>query len=100
MLARLHVVIASEDERQIKHVCDLLKTIDSRFSISPSRPYQGLKDHSEVFCTLNIEKKEVPVLLEKLNNDWDGEEDDCVCYGFNTIMFDKSVYCLEFVLFD
>ena len=100
MLARLHVIISSEEDIQVEQVKEKLKQINSKFSISPIRNYQGLKNHSEFYCTLEIEKNDVLALLTQLNNDWDGSYDDCICYGFNTVMFDSSVYCLEFVLFD
>ena len=38
--------------------------------------------------------------LDQLNNDWDGEVDDCIAYGFNTKMFDSLVYHLNFQLYD
>lgn len=100
MLARLHVIIASENELEINRIKELLLTINPNFSISPARSYPGIKDHSELYCTFNIDIDDVKVLLDKLNNDWDGEIDDCVCYGFNTVMFDELIYCLEFILFD
>ena len=87
MLARLYVIIESED-------------INPNFSISPSREYAGKKDCSEFFVTANLDVTEVPLLLERLNNDWDGEIDDCSCYGFNTRMFHDLVYYLEFALFE
>ena len=100
MLARLHVIISSEENSQVDQIKEKLKQINSEFSISPVRSYSGLKDHSELYCTLEIEKNDVETLLDKLNNDWDGPYDDCLCYGFNTVLFDHLVYCLEFVLFD
>ncbi|MFQ9564317.1 MAG: hypothetical protein ACLR0A_19135 [Faecalibacillus intestinalis] len=100
MLARLHVIISSEENSQVDQIKEKLKQINPKFSISPVRSYPGLKDHSELYCTLEIEKNDVETLLAKLNNDWDGPYDDCICYGFNTVMFDHLVYSLEFVLFD
>lgn len=69
MLARLHVIISSEENSQVDQIKEKLKQINSEFSISPVRSYSGLKDHSELYCTLEIEKNDVETLLAKLNND-------------------------------
>lgn len=100
MLARLYVIIESEDIKDYQMIKDLLLQINPNFSISPSREYAGKKDCSEFFVTANLDVTEVPLLLERLNNDWDGEIDDCSCYGFNTGMFHDLVYYLEFALFE
>ena len=100
MFARLHVIVSSEDDKEIQMIKDLLLDINPNFSISPSRVYAGLKDHSEFYITCDITKEEVQPLLDQLNNDWDGEMDDCICYGFNTKMFHELVYYLGFTLFD
>lgn len=100
MLARLHVVISSEVDKDIETIKQLLLKINPKFSISPARQYQGLKDHSEFYCTCDLLEDEVQPLLDKLNNDWDGESSDCICYGFNTKMFHNLVYHLGFILFD
>ena len=54
----------------------------------------------EFYITVDLKPEEVQPLLDQLNNDWDGEMDDCDCYGFNTKMFDELVYCLEFTYFN
>lgn len=100
MFARLHVIVSSEDDKEIQMIKDLLLDINPNFSISPSREYAGLKDHSEFYITCDITKEEVQPLLDQLNNDWDVEMDDCICYGFNTKMFHELVYYLSFTLFD
>ena len=100
MLARLYVIIESEDIKDYQMIKDLLLQINPNFSISPSREYAGKKDCSEFFVTANLDVTEVPLLLERLNNDWDGEVDDCIAYGFNTKMFDSLVYHLNFQLYD
>ena len=100
MLARLHVIVSSEKDRDIKIVKQMLLQINSKFSISPAREYHGLKEHSEFYCTFKINENEIQTLLDKLNNDWDGEREECICYGFNTKMFHELVYYLEFTLFD
>ena len=42
------------------------------------------KDAVEFFATCQITKKKAQEVLDQLNNDWDGEVDDCIAYGFNT----------------
>ena len=84
MLARLYVIIESEDIKDYQMIKDLLLQINPNFSISPSREYAGKKDCSEFFVTANLDVTEVPLLLERLNNDWElqtVEIDDCSCYG-------------------
>ena len=49
---------------------------------------------------LNSAKEKAQEVLDQLNNDWDGEVDDCIAYGFNTKMFDSLVYHLNFQLYD
>ena len=100
MLARLHVIISSEKDSDYKLIKDLLLKINPQFSISPSREYAGIQGHSEFYITCDLQPDEVQPLLNQLNNDWDGEKDDCVCYGFNTKMFHELVYYLGFVYFD
>lgn len=100
MLARLHVIVSSEKDEDIETVKQRLLQIDSEFSISAAREYQGLKGHSEFYCTFKIHENKIQSLLDKLNNDWEGEREECDCYGFNTKMFHELVYYLEFILFD
>lgn len=100
MLARLHVIISSEDEKDYQRVNEELLEIYPQFSVSLSREYAGLKGHSEFYITCDLQKDEVQPLLDQLNNDWDGEMDDCICYGFNTKMFDEIVYYLGFTYFN
>lgn len=99
MLARIHIIISSESDNDYKIIVKELLEINPEFSISPSRLYPGLKDHSDFYVTCQIKQEHVQNLLDRLNNDWDGESDSCVCYGFNTKMFHPLVYCLEFELF-
>lgn len=100
MLAQLHVVISSEQDKDYQQVKEKLLDINPNFSISPTRPYRSIKDHSEFYITVDLNPDEVQPLLDKLNNDWEGTIDDCDCYGFNTKMFDELVYCLEFTYFN
>ncbi len=99
MLARLHVIISSKNENDENHIKQLLMNMNDNFSISPSRPYALLKNHNEFFITFQIAENEIESLLLQLNNDWDGEQESCHCYGFNTKMFHPLVYCLEFDIF-
>lgn len=100
MLARLHVIIASEAQQDYETIKNELIKINPHFSISMPRPYAGIRDHSEFYITCDLNEGEVPALLEQLNNDWEGDIDECSCYGFNTKMFHPLVYCLEFTLFN
>lgn len=100
MLARLHIIISSENEKDEIDIRQSLIKINPYFSISPSRPYSLLKGHNEFFITFQINENEIQPLLNQLNNDWDGEKESCHCYGFNTKMFHPLVYCLEFDIFD
>ena len=99
MLGRLYVIINSKNESDCEMIKEELLKIRSDFSFSPSRESPGQKGTSDFFATCDINEEEVPVLLDKLNNDWDGEMDDCICYGFNTKMFHPMVYFLEFTYF-
>lgn len=99
MLGRLYVIINSKNESDCEMIKEELLKIRSDFSFSPSRECPGQKGASDFFATCDINEEEVSVLLDKLNNDWDGEMDDCICYGFNTKMFHPMVYFLEFTYF-
>lgn len=99
MLARLHVIISSEKDSDYQSIKQQLLNINPNFSISPSHEYAGLKKHSEFYITCELEQQQVKPLLDRLNNDWDGDIDDCICYGFNTQMFNELVYALEFQYF-
>lgn len=99
MLARIHVIISSEEEKSQEFITQLLLKIHSNFSISPFHEYAGLKDHSECYITCDLKEEDVQPLLDQLNNDWDGDIDDSCCYGFNTKMFHELVYYLDFQLF-
>ena len=100
MLARLHVVISSEDEKDYESVKEKLTQIYPAFSISASREFPGLKGHSDFYITCELKQEDVLPLLDKLNNDWDGDEGSYDCYGFNTKMFDPLVYYISFDVFD
>ena len=51
MLARLYVIISSEEDKDYKTIKDLLLQICPQFCISPMREYAGLKNHSEFYIT-------------------------------------------------
>ena len=53
----------------------------------------------EFYATSDLSEDEIDDLLSKLNNDWDGENDDCQAYSFNTTMFHPNVYYLQFQSF-
>ena len=96
MLVRLHVVIDKEDEtleqdikKELCHLCDKL-------TFSPSRLQPTLNGCLEWYATADLTNAEIEFLLSQLNNDWDGDPQDCEAYGFNTKMFHENVYYLQF----
>ena len=100
MLGTLYVVISSSKEEDYQKVKEELLEIYPDFSVSPYKESQMEKDAVEFFATCQITKEKSQEVLDQLNNDWDGEIDDCSCYGFNTRMFHDLVYYLEFALFE
>ena len=100
MLARLHVVIESEQDRDYEDIKNKLLEIYPSFSISASREFPGMKDCSDFYITCELNKEDIQPLLNKLNNDWDEDEGSYECYGFNTKMFDPLVYYISFDVFD
>lgn len=95
MHVRLHVVVSSEDPAVIESVKEHLLRIFPGFSCSPAREQASLNNCSEFYATASCTPEEARRLYETLNNDFDGEEDDCSAYGFNTKMFDPDVYYLQ-----
>ena len=94
MRIRLHVVIHSE-EASIEHrVKEELLTYCSSLSFSPSREQPSLNHCMEWFGTADVTEAEFSKLLS-LNNDWDIYDGGYSAYGFNTKMFDSSVYYLQ-----
>jgi len=100
MLGTLFVVMTSEKDEDYQMIKEKLLKINPKFSISPYKESYIEKNASEFFVTFEIEDNEVKNILDQLNNDWDGEEDDCVAYGFNTKMFDPLIYYLSFQLYE
>ena len=93
-------VISSSKEEDYQKVKEELLEIYPDFSVSPYKESQMEKDAVEFFATCQITKEKAQEVLDQLNNDWDGEVDDCIAYGFNTKMFDSLVYHLNFQLYD
>ncbi len=96
MKFRLYVVVDREDENIVEEVKSELLKFDSSLSFSPSREQPSLAGCLEFYCTGH---GDVDSLLEVLNNDWDGDSEDCSAYGFNTKMFHPHVYYLQFQIF-
>ena len=96
MLARVHVVVTPEDEKVVEEVIEALREIESKFSYSPWREQPSLANCLEFFGTANLNDEEIDNFLAKINNDLDGERDDCSAYSFNTKMFHKNVYYIQF----
>ncbi len=99
MKIRLHVVVDKEDDAIVELVQNALNEICSKMSYSPSRLQPSLAGCMEFYATSELEENEIDDLLSKLNNDWDGEKDDCQAYSFNTAMFHPNVYYLQFQSF-
>lgn len=98
MLARIHIIIDSENNDDYLTVKEELNKLYPHFSISPARPYHGKAHSSEFFVTANMTQEEADLLILKLNNDFDGEDYDLEAYGFNTKMFHSLVYYINFIL--
>lgn len=96
MLVRLHVVIDTEDTGTEEEIKEQLRSYCPDLSFSPSREQPSLMNCREFYSTVQLEKEQAETLRQTLNNDWDGEFDDCDAYGFNTIMFHPHVYYLQF----
>jgi hypothetical protein len=92
---KLHVVVKGLSEQTVKEVQQHLLEIWPNFYFSHSREQHSLRDCLEFYATTSCSKEEAQKLYEVLNNDWDGEPDDCIAYGFNTKMFDPNVYYLS-----
>lgn len=100
MLARLYVIVSSTDKNDEEAVKNHFLEICPDFSISASRECPHVKNAIDFYITMDINEDDVPYLLDKLNNDWDGENDQCSCYGFNTKMFNPLIYYLDFTLWN
>lgn len=96
MRIRLHVVVDIEDESIVDEVKKDIQKIYKSFSFSPSREQPSLRNCLEFYGTADINQEEIEHLLSQLNNDWEGEIEDCCAYGFNTKMFHSHVYYLQF----
>lgn len=96
MKIRLHVVVDSEDEAIESEVKEQLSLICPKLSFSPSREQPTLFNCVEWYATADIDESNLEDILNSLNNDWEGEAQDCQAYGFNTTMFHSNVYYLQF----
>ena len=77
MNVTIHIITSKEDEFVYNEICGLFKNFYSHLSISPYRPYAGMKDSLEFFVTLSIDRKHLLLLLDKLSNEFDvGEYED------------------------
>ena len=96
MLTRLYVVVSPEEESIVEEVIDELRNLQPKFSYSPFREQPSLANCLEFYGTANLNEKEIDTFLSQINNDLDGDRDDCSAYGFNTKMFHKNVYYIQF----
>ena len=94
MRVRLHVVVEG-DEIASQNVKESIHKIEEKFSFSPTREQPSLQRCVEFYASADLQQEEIKALKEQLNNDWEGEEDDCCAYGFNTKMFHPDVYYLQ-----
>lgn len=95
MKSRLHVVVEGSEETA-ENLKQKLSQLQNKLSYSPTREQPSLFNCYEFFCTADLTQEEIDTLKASLNNDWEGEEDDCSAYGFNTIMFDPCMYYVQF----
>lgn len=100
MLARLYIIVSSEDVNDEMKIKEELLQICPTFSMSASRSCPHVKNAIDFYITADLKEEDVLPLLNQLNNDWDGEIDQCCAYGFNTKMFNPLVYYLDFTLWN
>ena len=96
MRVSLHVIVDQEDEAIVEIVKEEINHLCSAFTFSPSRPQPSLRNCLEFYGSATLDSNEIESLLSQLNNDWDGDMDDCCAYGFNTKMFHPNGYYLQF----
>ncbi|MGM9946962.1 hypothetical protein [Floccifex sp.] len=96
MRVRLYVVVDIEDESIVNEVKKEIQSICDSFSFSPCREQPSLRNCMEFYGSADIHQENIENILSQLNNDWEGEIDDCCAYGFNTKMFHPHVYYLQF----
>ena len=96
MIVRLYTVVDREDETVVEEVKEAIRNIEPAFSFSPSREQPSLAGCFEFYGTADLSSEKIQNLLAILNNDWDGDQQDCCAYGFNTKMFHPRVYYLQF----
>lgn len=95
MNLHLYVVVKTDNEKDVKEVQEELLKICPDFHFSFWREQESLVDCVEFHATAKVEEKMLKHIYDSLNNDWDGDMDDCTAYGFNTKMFDPRVYYLR-----
>lgn len=100
MIARLYIIISSTNESDEIQIKNKLLNICPAFSMSVSRECPHVKNAIDFYVTADLKEEDVKPILDQLNNDWDGDYDQCTCYGFNTKMFDPLVYYLDFTLWN
>ncbi|MCF0106351.1 MAG: hypothetical protein HUJ53_06275 [Holdemanella sp.] len=96
MLVRLYVVVDQESEELVDEVKRTISDKGFKISFSPCREQPTLAGCFEFYGTAEMNDEEIDKLLAYLNNDWDGDRDNCSSYGFNTKMFHPNVYYIQF----
>lgn len=94
MKMRLHVVVEGT-EQVAEDLKVKLTQLQENLSYSPTREQPSLNNCCEFFCTADLTLDEIIALKSQLNNDWEGVEDDCDAYGFNTQMYDPCMYYVQ-----
>lgn len=95
MKVRLHIVVTPEDPEICAVVKQELLDKAPMLHFSPEREQPSLDNCLEFYATGEMDADQYETLRQWLNNDWDGTEDDCSAYGFNTKMFNSHVYYLQ-----
>lgn len=93
----MHIITSKEDEFVYNEICKLLNSFYSPLSISPYRPYEGMRDSLEFFVTFSINNEDLQTLLNQLSDDFDEGEygDEWECYGITSKVFHKDVYYIH-----
>lgn len=95
MKVLLYIVVEG-NEGDVEEIQNQLKHHIQNISFSPFRIQESLNECIEFYATFSVNLDQIEPLLAWLDNDWDGEEDDCICYGFNTKPFNSKIYYMHF----
>lgn len=93
----LYLVFQTLDELKAGEVCQSIAKLDPYLSFSPFRVMESMDDCIECHATGLADEAQLKCLLEKLDNDWDKNEDEDVfwAYEFNTKMISPLLYYIR-----